>query len=89
MPSLRPLGPQVQIRDLRHAHKITLEQLAERIRNLGVDITVAALSNIETGRKRASDRLLNAWGEALGVGALNVYQAPAEARQLDSQSVAS
>lgn len=64
----------VRIREVRVAHNLTQEELAERIRELGVEITSAGLSNIETGRKRASDRLLHAWARALGISPLDVWQ---------------
>jgi transcriptional regulator with XRE-family HTH domain len=54
----------VRIRDLRLAHGLTLSDLAQRIREQGVDITESGISNVENARKRASDRLLTAWSKA-------------------------
>lgn len=55
---------------------LTQEQLAERIREQGVAITDAGLSNVENGNKVASDRLLTAWAIALGLDPLLVWQGP-------------
>lgn len=66
----------VRIRDLRLAHGWTMQQLADRIGELGVDITEAGISNVENGKKKASDRLLSAWAKALGLDPLNVWHGP-------------
>ncbi|MBF6515305.1 helix-turn-helix transcriptional regulator [Nocardia cyriacigeorgica] len=76
MPAIEPIGPMVRLRDLRQARGLRLADLTERIAEHGIEVTVAGLSNIETGRKRASDRLLHAWARALGVDPLDVWQAP-------------
>lgn len=55
---------------------LTQEQLAERIREQGVPITNAGLSNVENGSKPASDRLLTAWAIALGLDPLLIWQGP-------------
>lgn len=55
---------------------LTQEQLAERIREQGVEITGAGVSNVENGNKVASDRLLTAWAIALGLDPLLVWQGP-------------
>lgn len=66
----------VRIADLRKAHGLTQEQLAERIGEHGVRITGAGISNVESGNKQASDRLLTAWAKALGVQPLDVWHGP-------------
>lgn len=66
----------VRIKDVRQAHGLTQQQLADRIAEHGVSITDAGLSNIENGNKPASDRLLIAWAKALGVNPLNMWQGP-------------
>lgn len=66
----------VRIKEVRKAHNLTLEQLAERIREHGVQITDAGLSNVENGNKVASERLLIAWSKALGLDTLLVWQGP-------------
>lgn len=66
----------LRIRDLRIAHGITIKQLVERIAEQGVSITEAGISNVETGNKRASDRLLTAWAKALGVQPLDIWHGP-------------
>lgn len=66
----------VRIVDLRKAHGWSQEQLAERIREHGVPVTGAGISNVESGNKQASDRLLTAWAKALGVEPLNVWHGP-------------
>jgi transcriptional regulator with XRE-family HTH domain len=66
----------VTLRSLRQAHELTLAQLAERIAEQGVKVDEASLSNIETGRKKGSDRLMGAWARALRIGTrLDIYQA--------------
>lgn len=55
---------------------LTQQQLADRIREQGVEITDAALSNVENGNKIASDRLLTAWALALGLDPLLIWQGP-------------
>lgn len=66
----------VRISDLRKAHGWSQTQLAERIAEQGVEVTNAAISNVESGNKPASDRLLTAWAKALGVEPLNVWHGP-------------
>jgi transcriptional regulator with XRE-family HTH domain len=66
----------VRIKELRLAHNLTLSALCERIGEHGVAITDSGLSNVENGRKRASDRLLAAWARALGLHPLDVWQGP-------------
>lgn len=66
----------VTLRSLRQAHELTLAQLAERIAEQGVTVNEDSLSNIETGRRKGSDRLMGAWARALRVGTrLDIYQA--------------
>lgn len=77
MPANEPLGPMVRLKDVRRAHTtLTLKQLAERIKEQGVPITEAGLSNVENGNKVASDRLLIAWSRALGLDPLMVWHGP-------------
>lgn len=76
MPTTKPLGPMVRIRDLRLARGLTLKQLAEKIAEHGVQVTEAGLSNVEIGRKQASDRLLDAWAAALASDPLDVWHGP-------------
>jgi transcriptional regulator with XRE-family HTH domain len=77
MPAFEPIGPQVRIRELRQAQGLTVEELAGRIGEQGVTISRSALTNVETGAKRASRDLLTAWAKALGVNPLDVWQRPA------------
>lgn len=73
MPDTEPVGPMVRLKDVRRAFTtLTLKQLAERIKEQGVPITEAGLSNVENGNKVASDRLLLAWSKALGLDPLMV-----------------
>lgn len=65
----------VRLRPYRvNVASMTLEQLAERIREQGVPVTAAHLSNVELGHQRASDRLLAAWARALGLAPMDVWQ---------------
>lgn len=66
----------VRIRDLRLARNWTMTQLADRIREHGVEISEAGISNVENGNKKASTRLLTAWAQALGIEPLNVWHGP-------------
>lgn len=76
MANTQPLGPMVRIRDLRTARGWTIAQLVERIEEHGVKITEAGISNVETGNKQASERLLTAWAKALGSEPMNVWHGP-------------
>lgn len=68
-------GPRVGIREIRKAHALTLEQLADRIAEQGSKRPSAdSLSNIECGNKRASSQLMAAWAKALGLHPLDVEQ---------------
>lgn len=73
-----PIGPQIRIRDLREAHGITVNQLAERIIETGYTEKVHpdSLRNIELGHKRGSKLLMVAWAKALGISSLDVWQPP-------------
>jgi transcriptional regulator with XRE-family HTH domain len=66
----------VRIKEVRSAHGLSQAQLADRIREQGVEISDAGISNVENGNKRASDRLLTAWAKALGIEPLNVWHGP-------------
>lgn len=66
----------VRIKEVRTGRGLTLKQLAERIGEQGVEISESGISNVENGNKRASDRLLLAWANALAVEPLNVWQGP-------------
>ena len=68
-------GPRIGIRELRKAHALTLEQLADRIAEQGVRRPTAdSLANVELGHRRASDSLLSAWAKALAMHPLDVEQ---------------
>lgn len=66
----------IRIKDLRLAHNLTLKQLADKIAEHGVAISEGGVSNVETGAKQASDRLLIAWARALGIDDLTVWHGP-------------
>ena len=66
----------VRISDLRRVRGWTQEDLADRIREQGIAVTAAGISNIENGNKQASDRLLTAWARALGIEPMNVWHGP-------------
>ncbi|HEY3925240.1 MAG TPA: helix-turn-helix transcriptional regulator [Acidothermaceae bacterium] len=75
MPSPTPtIAPHVPLRELRVAHGLTCEQLAEKIAEHGQQITPSAVSNIELGHKKASALLMTAWARALKISPLNVRQ---------------
>lgn len=77
MPATEALGPMIRLKEVRtRLTTLTQQQLADRIREQGVEITDAALSNVENGNKIASDRLLTAWALALGLDPLLIWQGP-------------
>jgi transcriptional regulator with XRE-family HTH domain len=84
-----PTGPQVKIRHLREAYGLTLNELAQRISEQGVDVHPDHLSNVELGRKRASRALLIAWAKALQLNPLDIWQAPNADRSDAGERVAS
>ena len=68
-------GPLIGIRELRKAHGLTLDGLADRIEEQGIKRPhPESLSNIEKGNKRASQPLMSAWAKALGLHPLDVEQ---------------
>ncbi|MCP2168108.1 DNA-binding transcriptional regulator, XRE-family HTH domain [Goodfellowiella coeruleoviolacea] len=71
----------VRISQLRRAHGMTLADLVRRIAEQGVTVTQSGISNVENGRKRASDRLLIAWAKALGLNPLDVWHGPVSTPQ--------
>lgn len=75
-----PIAPQVSLRALREVLGYTLEQLAAAIRDQGVEITAIGLNNAELGHKRASEPLMLAWAQALGIRRHHIRQ-KAELRQ--------
>lgn len=76
MPATDPLGPMVRLKDVREALGLSQPQLADRIGEHGVEISVGGISNVENGAKQASNRLLIAWAKALGLEPLNVWHGP-------------
>ena len=76
MPAMEPLGPMVRMKEVRLLLGKSQVQVTERMTEHGVEITDAALSNIENGNKKASDRVLIAWAKALGIDPLNVWHGP-------------
>ncbi|HWE89879.1 MAG TPA: helix-turn-helix transcriptional regulator [Pseudonocardiaceae bacterium] len=66
----------VRLRVLRDAYGLTAEQLAVRMAELGVPVDRNSLYNIESGAKKPSDRVLDAYARALGVNPLDVWQGP-------------
>ena len=76
MPATHPIGPMVRLRALRNAYGLTAGQLAERMFEQGVPVDRNSLYNIESGLKKPSDRLLDAYARALAVSPLDVCQAP-------------
>lgn len=70
-----PLPPQVSLRVFREHLGLTLEELAEEIREQGVPITRDGLNNVELGRRPGSDTLMLALARALKVKRLHIRQA--------------
>lgn len=80
---LRP-SPQIPIRELRLAHGLSIEELAERIEvHLGRRPHGDTLRNVELGHRAASKPLVTAWAKALGVNPLDVFQ-PRQSEQAAS-----
>lgn len=69
------IPPQVNLRALREALGLDSRQLAERIKEQGVEVHPDHLINIELGHKRGSDRLMIAWARALGTKTIHIRQA--------------
>ena len=67
------VGPQIPIRALREAYGLTIDQLVTRIEEHGVTVVnTSTIRNVETGNKRPSSRLLNAWARALKLNPTDV-----------------
>lgn len=62
-----PIPPQVSLRALRKALGLTLEQLAEKIRDQDVEISAVGINNAELGHRRVSEPVKVAWAHALGI----------------------
>lgn len=69
------IPPQVSLRAFREALGLDSRQLAERIKEQGVEVHPDHLINIELGHKRGSDRLMIAWARAIGTKAIHIRQA--------------
>ncbi|MFD6565310.1 helix-turn-helix domain-containing protein [Micromonospora profundi] len=69
-----PLPPQVSLRIFREFVGLTLEQVAENVREQGVPITADGLNNVELGRKPGSDALMLAVARALNVKRIHIRQ---------------
>lgn len=76
MPATKPIGPMVRMRVVRQISGLTLRQTCDRMSEHGVDLSEGGLSNIESGNKRASERMLIAWAHALGLDPLDVWHGP-------------
>jgi transcriptional regulator with XRE-family HTH domain len=71
----KPIGPQVRIRDLRHAYGLSVKQLVERLDEAGMPgVHEDTIRNVELGHRRASRPLMTAWAKALGINPLDVWQ---------------
>lgn len=70
----QPIPPQVSLRALREMRGLTLEQLAEEIREQGVQISAVGLNNAELGHRQASPAVVDAWARALGIKPMHVRQ---------------
>lgn len=68
------MPPQISLRAFREALGLTLDDLAARIGEQGVSVTKYALSNVETGQRRASGRLMDAWARSLNVRPMHIRQ---------------
>jgi transcriptional regulator with XRE-family HTH domain len=65
--------PRVGIRAVREAYGLTIPDLVTRIEEHGVTVKdTATIRNVETGNKRPSLRLLNAWAKALKLNPTDV-----------------
>ncbi|MEV0214222.1 helix-turn-helix transcriptional regulator [Micromonospora sp. NPDC050695] len=70
-----PLPPQVSLRIFREFVGLTLQQVAEAVREQGVPITADGLNNVELGRKPGSEALMLAVARALNIKRLHIRQA--------------
>lgn len=69
-----PIPPQVSLRALREALGLTIEQVAQRIRDQGVKLATDSLNNIELGHRKASTRVLLAYAKALSIEPHHIRQ---------------
>lgn len=67
-----PIPPQVSLRALREAQGLTLAELADLIREQGVEISTDGLNNAELGHRGASEKLMLAWASALNVKRMHI-----------------
>jgi transcriptional regulator with XRE-family HTH domain len=77
-----------RIRVLRDAYGLTAEQLADRMGELGVPVDRNTLYNIESGAKKPSARVLDAYARALGLNPLDFWQGPLRRAKAASQAPA-
>lgn len=65
--------PRVGIRAVREAYGLTIPDLITRIKEHGVTVVnTSTIRNVETGNKRPSVPLLNAWARALKINPVDV-----------------
>ena len=65
--------PKVGIRAVREAYGLTVAELVMRIEEHGVTVEdTSTIRNVETGNKKPSNRLLNAWARALKLNPVDV-----------------
>lgn len=78
MPMSEPVGPMVRLRVVRQVAGLTIQQVCDRIAERGVTISVSGLSNIETGRRPASQQVLRAYAAVLGFDHLDLWKGPGQ-----------
>jgi len=76
MPATKPLGPMVRLVELRKMRGWSQEQIAAKILENGVSITISGISNVERGARQASSRLMIAWANALGIPEMSMWHGP-------------
>jgi transcriptional regulator with XRE-family HTH domain len=74
----------VRLAELRKIRGWSQEQLAAHIGDHGISITAAGISNVESGAKQASERLLIAWANALGIPDTSLWHGPLRARRVSA-----
>lgn len=73
-PRPRKVPPMVSLRTVRESQGLNSAMLAGRIKERGVDVHADSLINVELGRKGASNELIVAWANVLGLNPADIYQ---------------
>ncbi len=68
------VGPQVREARLKHQPPLTQDELAERLKKLGLEIDRVGISKIETGLRQVHDYEVVQLARALGVSVERLFE---------------